>query len=160
MPNFTTYVSVSERHESFVNVASIKKRLRNSLNWLRQPSSEHLRLGQRGERAAARFLKKKHYRILTRNYRCPSGEIDLIAVDGETLVFVEVRTRSHLDQEQPADIIGPMKWSRVERSARYFLLQQSMQHRPSRFDFVAIHWPNHRPPVIEHFLDAYHARSK
>lgn len=113
-----------------------------------------------GERAAEKFLRRLHYKILTRNYECSGGEIDLIARDGDTLVFVEVRTRSSGNSIRPDEIINPAKWSRVEKTARYFLMKKSLQHLPSRFDLVTVHMPDGKAPTVEHFPDAYQPRRR
>src|SRR5947209_7314149 len=69
----------------------------------------HLRIGRRGEEAAAEQLKAAGYRILARNYRCPSGEIDLVAEERGVLVFVEVKTRSSAAYGSPRDAVTPAK---------------------------------------------------
>lgn len=119
-------------------------------------SDGRLALGSRGERAAAAHLRKRGYRVINRNYRCPVGEIDLISWDGETIVFVEVKTRSSTEAEDPIDAIRPGKWARVERAARCFLAQRATRDHPCRFDVVTVVWPERGPPRIEHFEDAYH----
>lgn len=115
-------------------------------------------MGRRGERAAARYLKRRRHKILARNYRCHVGEIDLISANADTIVFVEVRTRSSDDAPDPQDFIRPGKWRQVERAARYFLMQHPAVDCACRFDFVAVAWPPKGPPTIEHFEDAYQPR--
>lgn len=111
---------------------------------------------RRGERAAGRFLKRQRgHRILAANYRCPAGEIDLVTLDGDTVVFVEVKTRSSDKAAQPYDAVGYHKRRRLENAARYYLMQQRAQHRPCRFDVVSIVWPPKGAPIIEHFEDAF-----
>ena len=113
-------------------------------------------LGARGERRAARYLRRSGYRIVKRNYQCPVGEVDLVALDGDTLVFIEVKTRS--GEGEPAE---PVRWAQrnhLERAAKYFLAQYHLQHKPCRFDVVTINWPAHGQPRIEHFPDAFPAR--
>lgn len=137
-----------------MNFASIIKRLR-SLSWPQRPRNANLRLGIRGERAAASYLKRHRHRIVARNYRCPAGEIDLICRDGETIVFVEVKTRSGDAPIDPREVVRPDKWRRVERTARYYLTRRSGPNPPIRFDLVSVHWPEGGTPRIEHFEDAY-----
>ena len=112
----------------------------------------------RGERAAARHLKRNNYRILIRNYRCPAGEIDLICSEGDTIVFVEVKTRTSERAEDLQQALRATQWRRIVNAARYFLMQKSAQHRPCRFDLVTVLWPACGSPRIEHFADAYHPR--
>ena len=140
-----------------MNFAFIRKRLPN-LSWpLRRPDG-HLRLGARGERAAARHLKRRRHRIIARNYRCPVGEIDLISIHGDTVVFVEVKTRSSDEAEDPLDAVRPGKWARVERAARYFRTHKLTADHPCRFDLVTVVWPPRGSPIIEHFEDAFQPR--
>jgi putative endonuclease len=113
------------------------------------------RLGPTGERIAAKYLRRHGHRILMRNYRCPAGEIDLVAAQGDTLVFVEVKTRSSDDLAMPEDAVDAAKRRQILRAARYFLAQMKAQHLPIRFDVVAIVLPPRGAPQIEHFIAAF-----
>ncbi len=141
-----------------MNFASIKRRL-GRLRWPFRRSDGNLLLGSRGERAATRYLKRRHHKIIARNYRCGAGEIDLISADGDTIVFVEVKTRLSCDAQDPQEAIRPAKWKRVERAARYYLMRHSAVDHPCRFDFVTVVWAPHGGPMIEHFENAYQPRS-
>ena len=84
------------------------------------------------------------------------GEIDLIALDGPTLVFVEVRTRRSLQAGHPAESITTEKQARLTRAALAFLKQKGLLEQPSRFDVVAVTWPeDSRSPRIEHYKNAF-----
>jgi putative endonuclease len=112
-------------------------------------------LGDRGERAAARCLRRKGFHILVRGYRTPRGEIDLIARDGATLVFVEVKSRR---QGEPAEAVTLEKQHRLTLAALQFLKQHGLLEQRCRFDVVAVVWPDHRrAPAIEHFPNAFEA---
>jgi putative endonuclease len=112
-------------------------------------------LGERGERAAARYLRRQGMRVIVRGYRTRYGEIDLIARDGDTLVFVEVRSRRH---GEPAETITPEKERRLTLASLHFLKRYGLLEARSRFDVVAIVWPDdRRPPRIEHFRNAFDA---
>jgi putative endonuclease len=112
-------------------------------------------LGDRGERAAARYLRRRGLRVLTRGYRVRSGEIDLIARDGETLVFVEVKSRR---RGLPAEAVDREKQRRITLAALHFLRKHRLLDVRSRFDIVAIVWPDERgDPQIEHIPDAFPA---
>lgn len=138
-----------------MSFASRRKRLL-SLSWLRRPpEAAHLRLGRRGERLAARFLKRRHHHILARNFRCAAGEIDLICAHENALVFVEVKTRAHTEDTDPEPSIHPQQWRRIERAARYFLRHSAAADRAARFDVITIAWPERGRPQIEHYPDAY-----
>ena len=112
-------------------------------------------LGDRGERAAARYLRRQGMRILVRRYRVAQGEVDLIARDGRTLVFVEVKSRR---QGSPAEAVTPEKQRRLTLAALHFLRRYRLLEQRSRFDVVAIVWPDgHREPAIEHIRAAFEA---
>ncbi len=112
-------------------------------------------LGDRGERLAARDLRRQGMRVLYRGYRTPQGEIDLIARDGQTLVFVEVKTRR---QGTPAEAVTLIKQRRLTLAALHFLKRYGLLEQRCRFDVVAIVWPqDHLPPRIEHIRDAFPA---
>ena len=114
-----------------------------------------MRPGPRGERIAARTLKRSGYRILARNYTCPAGEIDLVGLDGDTLVFVEVKTRTSADAADPEVNVTRHKRQQLTRVAKYFLQARSAQDRPCRFDVVAVVLGQRGKPVVEHFVDAF-----
>ncbi len=115
----------------------------------------HRLLGDRGEREAARYLRRQGFRILVQGYRTPRGEVDLIARDGDTLVFVEVKTRR---QGEPAEAVTPEKQRRLTLAALQFLKRHNLFEQRSRFDVVAIVWPDPgRAPAIEHIRNAFEA---
>ena len=94
--------------------------------------------GARGEESAAGFLRVQGYRILERNYRCPLGEVDIIARDGNTIVFVEVKTRTSERFGSPQAAIGPQKQKRMTAIALYYLKGQGWLGKPARFDVAAV----------------------
>jgi putative endonuclease len=114
--------------------------------------------GTRAENAAARFLKNLGYRILVRNFTCDLGELDLIALDGATLVFVEVRSTEEAEGSRPAESVNVAKQKRLTRLALYFLQKKRLLDRAARFDVLTVSWPEgRRDPVIEHFKNAFEA---
>ncbi|MEX2176593.1 MAG: YraN family protein [Pirellulaceae bacterium] len=124
--------------------------------WLRL--DRRLPLGRRGENAAARHLQRLGYTIVGRGQRGQIGEIDLVAVDGRMVVFVEVKTRSSQDAGHPADAVDDDKQRRLTRLALAYLKRHDLLECASRFDVVAITWPDlRRPPQIEHFQSAFEA---
>jgi len=95
--------------------------------------------GRRGEDLACRHLESRGLRLLERNYRCRAGEIDLVMLDGGTLVLVEVRSRSTSDHGSAAATVGSRKQQRFIRAARHLQLTRPDYRRlPARFDVVAI----------------------
>jgi len=112
-------------------------------------------LGDRGEREAARFLRRKGLRILLRGYRTDQGEVDLIARDGDVLVFIEVKSRR---QGTPAEAVTTEKQRRLTLTALHFLKKHGLLEQRCRFDVVAIVWPDGpRPASIEHLPNAFDA---
>jgi putative endonuclease len=115
-------------------------------------------LGERGERAAARYLRRLGYTIVSRRERGRMGELDLVAVDGRTVVFIEVKTRRTHDAGHPAEAVGPEKQQRLTRLALAFLKRHDLLEQKARFDVLAITWPaTARKPVIEHIQNAFEA---
>src|SRR5271170_7546820 len=95
-------------------------------------------LGRRGEGIAGRHLRRCGYRILERNFRAAGAEIDLIAADRETLVFVEVKARSSAFFGVPAEAVDARKSERIRRAAAMYMRHNHAQTRVARFDIVAI----------------------
>ena len=124
-----------------------------------RPSS----LGERGERLAARVLRRKGHRVLFSGRRNRYGELDLITVDersdGRTLVFVEVKTRRDTRAGSPAEAVTREQQRRLTRAASAFLKTHDLLDHPARFDVVAIVWPRaeRRPTSVEHFENAFEA---
>jgi putative endonuclease len=111
-------------------------------------------LGQEGERVAEKYLRKQRYRVLERNYRCPLGELDLIALDHGVIVFVEVKTRSQERFGEPVESVHRRKQQRMTKAALFFLSQHRLHHREARFDVVGISF-DRGEPVIEHIRNAF-----
>jgi putative endonuclease len=113
-------------------------------------------LGARGEDVAAKFLQRQGFRILARGIDSRLGELDIIAVDGRTVVFVEVKTRASHDAGHPTEAIDQFKRRRMTQAALGYLKANRLLEYSARFDVVAITWPDKsRQPKIEHFKDAF-----
>jgi len=97
-----------------------------------------IELGKKGEELASGFLKKLRYKILEKNFRCKFGEIDIIALQGKTLVFVEVKTRSSLEYGSPQTSVTPKKRDQLTKVAFFYLQKNRLFDRDARFDVVAI----------------------
>jgi putative endonuclease len=114
--------------------------------------------GARSERAAQSFLVKKGYRILKRNFVCPLGELDLVALDGREVVFVEVRSTKSKDRERAAASVDARKQHRLTNLALFFLRRHRLLDRAARFDVLSINWPdNQGEPEIRHHCRAFEA---
>lgn len=96
------------------------------------------RLGQQGEEAAIKFLKNKGYRILERNFRCPLGEIDVIAKHQGYLVFIEVKTRSSTKYGLPEEAINFYKQRKLKQLAHYYLKFKKLSNIKCRIDVVSV----------------------
>ncbi len=108
--------------------------------------SHKQRIGQAGEDYAAKFLSEAGLIIIKRNYRCPKGEIDIIAQDQEDLVFVEVRTRSSAVNGWGEESITRTKRQHLLAVASYYLLEQGFSEWPRvRFDLVSLRWHEEKP---------------
>ncbi len=113
-------------------------------------------LGPRGENLAGQFLRKKGYRIIMRNFRTEMGEVDIIARDGNVLVFVEVKTRAD-DDPMPEQQVDAIKQHQLTKMARLYLTRYGTPQPPARFDVVAVVWPVGREPSIRHTENAFDA---
>lgn len=103
--------------------------------------------GRLGEDLAVAFLKQQGFQVVAQNFRCPLGEIDLVARDGKTLVFVEVKSRFALGYGVPEELVSRAKQRRLTRLARWYLRQQRLENQPARFDVVAISWRDAKPEI-------------
>jgi putative endonuclease len=95
-------------------------------------------LGRKGEDTAAKWLENNGYTILIRNYRCKVGEIDIIAKKGNTLVFVEVKTRSSTKYGLPQESVSWRKQNKIRQVALYYLKEYRPREMQYRFDVIAI----------------------
>ncbi len=115
-------------------------------------------LGNRGERKAAGFLRGLGYRILARQYANRHGEIDLIARDGDTLVFVEVKTRRSNAGGLPVEAVTTDKQRKLTMTALVWLKRRGLLESRCRFDVVSIIWPkDSKTPEITHYKNAFPA---
>jgi putative endonuclease len=118
-------------------------------------------LGTRGERAAARYLRRRGFQLVQRQAKTIYGEIDIIAVEDRTVVFVEVKTRSSHDAGHPAEAVNRDKQRRLTRLALAFLRHHDLLEHGARFDVVAVTWPpNKWRPRIEHYRNAFEPDDK
>lgn len=97
-----------------------------------------IRLGKQGEDIAAAYLEKAGYSIAEKNYRCIFGEVDIIARDGDTLVFVEVKSRKSSTFGEPQEAVGLEKQKKLSRISLHYLQQKRLEFCKARFDVMAI----------------------
>ena len=117
--------------------------------------SEHNDVGREGENIATNFLIQKGYKIITRNWHYGPKEIDIVARDGDTIVFVEVKTRSTLAFELPQEAVTKKKMRNLVEAADAYMIQNNIDLE-GRFDIIGV--LNGTPPkVIEHIAGAWQA---
>lgn len=114
-------------------------------------------LGKSGEDTAEQFLKGKGYRILERNFSLKIGEIDLIALDGDTVVFVEVKTRRTDGFGTPAEAVTRRKQDQIVKAALVYLSMKKLRDVSCRFDVIGISLNSGTSPKIEHIQSAFDA---
>ncbi len=102
----------------------------------------NLKFGNKGEELACEHLKKLGYKILDRNFRIRGGEIDIVAKDGEYLVFVEVKTRWSHEFGLPVESVTPWKVKYLLKTAKFYLQKINWGNGPYRLDFVSVDFAN------------------
>ncbi len=117
--------------------------------------SPRSRVGRSAEIAAASELGKRGYRIIASNYRCKWGEIDLVAGDGDTIVFVEVRCKRTRNYGTPAESITPAKQQKLIATAQHYLVEHNLDDVNCRFDVVEVTSVNGKLTVVDVVRDAF-----
>ncbi len=112
-------------------------------------------LGQSGEQMAVDFLEQEGYSIVTRNFRCKTGEIDIIARDKDYLVIVEVKTRRNKKYGEPAASVDFHKQRQICKATQYYLQRHELFEQDIRFDVIAIVAPDNTAPTIQHIINAF-----
>lgn len=116
--------------------------------------------GEPGETLACRHLVAQGFEVLARNFRCRSGEIDIVAREGGVTVFVEVKERSSTDHGQGYEAVTFGKRLRVIRAARLFAASRGLLERPLRFDVISIDRSSGGAPAVRHDRGAFGASGK
>jgi putative endonuclease len=113
-------------------------------------------LGRRGEDAAASYLRGLGYRIVGRRERVLRGDIDIVALDGRTVVFVEVRSRTDTAHGHPAETVGFAKQRRIAQLAEAYIRRHRLHDASVRIDVVAVTFDAAGgQPVVEHYQNAF-----
>ena len=123
----------------------------------RESRSPHMEVGRRGEKVAADHLASLGYRVLFRNLRIGGGELDIVALHGKTVVFVEVKSRLG-ESTEAWERIDAKKRRLLIRAAHTFVRKRSLQECPHRFDVVTVCWPTRNPaetPVVRVYRNAF-----
>ena len=114
-----------------------------------------INLGKKGENAAVKFLEQRGYVIVDRNWRCPAGEADIIAFDGDTLVFIEVKTRSDIEKGFPEEAITKTKRDKYEKISAYYLRDSNYDELVFRFDVIGILVLGTNKATLRHHINAF-----
>ena len=113
-------------------------------------------LGRKGEELAAFFLEGQGLVVLSRNWRCPEGELDIVATDAlGRLVVCEVKTRSGTAFGKPAEAVDHVKATRIRRLTHRWRATYGIPYCDTRFDIISILWPGHGPARLEHLRGAF-----
>lgn len=118
-------------------------------------SGHNQELGRRGEDLACEHLSRNGLVVLSRNWRCRHGELDIVATDGTTLVVCEVKTRSGTGFGPPVDAVTETKRRRIRRLANAWLAHYRVGSCDVRLDIVSVLWPPDGEPVVEHYEGAF-----
>ncbi len=112
-------------------------------------------LGEKGERAARQYLERRGFEIIDTNWTCGFGEVDIVAIDEETLVFVEVKTRSGIEHGLPEEAITQTKRKKYEKIAMAYLEQSEYNDLPIRFDAISITLMAEDRAFLRHHKNAF-----
>ena len=118
-------------------------------------TTSRIALGKTGEDLACQELERRRYVIVARRYRSRGGELDIIARDGPTLVFVEVKARHGREFGDAVEAVTAFKRRRIGRLAMDYVARHHLTNSPCRFDVVSIHFEEGRPPTIEVYQNAF-----
>ncbi|MGD8538307.1 MAG: YraN family protein [Candidatus Aminicenantes bacterium] len=112
-------------------------------------------LGKSGEDVAVEYLKRNKYKIVSKGFRFLRGEIDIIAYEGETLVFIEVKTRKSTRFSQPEESVTHAKRKQLKRVAEGYLLREHIQDVECRFDVLSLSYDEFEGYTVKHIKDAF-----
>lgn len=101
--------------------------------------SEKQQIGKLGEDLATKYLEEKNYKILTRNFHCKQGEIDIIAKKNNEIIFVEVKARTNLYYGRPAEAVTKIKQKHIEKAAEYYLYKNNLANNNVRIDVIEVY---------------------
>ncbi|MCB9318324.1 MAG: YraN family protein [Lewinellaceae bacterium] len=116
--------------------------------------AKHLQTGEYGEKLALELIQNMGWPVLSKNWRHGHLELDLVALDGEILVFIEVKTRRSLYYGTPETFVTPAKQRKLWQAAEAYMIQHNHQWE-IRFDIIAIHLSSRQLPAIRHYRDAF-----
>ena len=107
------------------------------------------KIGKFGEDEAEKYLRKKGYKILERNFNCRRGEIDIIALDKDEIVFIEIKARASLKYGYPSEAVTKYKLKHIYKTAEYYLYTRKLQNQNTRIDVIEVYIKNNNV-IINH----------
>ena len=119
----------------------------------RKPHNKEI--GRKGEAAAARYLQYVGYEIVDRNWSCPAGEVDIVARDGDVLVFCEVKTRTNINKGFPSEAVDAEKRAKYEKIAAWYVRDYMFTDIPVRFDVIALLVVGEDRALMKHYVNAF-----
>ena len=102
----------------------------------------NIELGREGELVVKKYLEQKEYFIVTRNFKCEFGEIDIIAIDKNEIVFIEVKTRCNLKYGEARDSVSKTKKKHIKNASKYYIYKYHLEDRFIRVDGIEAYWRN------------------
>jgi len=133
---------------------SDKERVKSKNPSFHEDENPH-KLGKTGEEVALRYLLEKKYKIVTRNFRFYRGEIDIVAYDGPTLVFVEVKTRRSEDFGFPEESVDFAKQKQIRKIAAGYLAKTKLRDVECRFDVISLSFHENGDWDVKHIKNAF-----
>lgn len=100
--------------------------------------------GKIGEDIAAKYIEKQGYKVICKNFRCLKGEIDIIAIDKEYIVFIEVKTRTNKKYGEAKEAVGKEKQKHIYKAAEYYLYSNKMEEEYTRIDVIEVYIYNRK----------------
>lgn len=117
----------------------MNKILKSNFNEKYKGTGKNKLIGRLGENIATKYLENFKYKIISRNFSCRHGEIDIIASNESYIIFVEVKTRTNLQYGEPAEAVTEIKQKHIKNSAKYFLYKNNINHNYIRFDIIEVY---------------------
>ncbi len=114
------------------------------ISYLRKENMTKIELGKKGEIYVQKYLEKLGYFIVARNFKCPYGEIDIIGIDKNELVFIEVKTRCSKQYGEGREAVNKIKKKHIKKASNYFIYQNSLENHYIRFDVVEVYFKKNK----------------
>ena len=109
-----------------------------------QSKLDKINLGKYGEKIACEFLRKNKYKIITQNFKCKQGEIDIIAKEDDEIVFIEVKTRSNVACGRPSEAVNQVKQKHIKKATKYYIYLNKLENHYIRIDVIEVYLKNNK----------------